>query len=174
MIRAYLDDWEWDCCGDPFRVGDTVTLQVREPRAALRTLLGALGDGLDLAESHHEVDADDAPARPVTGRVRRIVGVAVDHVEHSEPRMPRPAPLAPESPSEPSAGSEGLAWSAERSDPHIEQAYTIVSTPLDGTAREVAGVERVPAVARDGETVETPLTRAAEPIIGYLVDLDLA
>lgn len=173
MLRAYLDDWEWDCCGDPFRVGDTVTLQVREPRAALRTLLGALGEGLDLAESHHEVDADDEPTRPVTGRVRRIVGVAVDHVEHREPRIPQPTPLAPELPPEAEAGFGAIVLSAAPPDPHIEQTYTIVSTPVDGTGREVAGVERVPAVARYGEAGQA-LTMTTEPIIGYLVDLDPA
>ncbi len=176
MVRVYLEDWEWDCCGDPFQVGDTVTLQVREPRDALRGMLGgALGSSLELTESHHEVDPDDVASRPLTGRVCAIAGIAIDHTEHLEPILPPPSPLAPE-PVDP-ASSSGLGWFAHAPDarsPRLnEPAYTIVATPVDGTGRTVP-VSRVPATARYGEPAADAGAPPAEPIVGYVVDLEPA
>lgn len=165
MTTVYLDDWEWDCCGDPFTVGDRVTLQVRDASAALRALLGGtLGAHIDAAESHHEIDPDDPPARGLVGVVRSIVGVAVDHTEHREPRLPAPTPIAP-----PQMPVDGGVWLAVN--PVSERPDTIVSTPVDGTGRTVP-VSRVPAVPRFSEEEDAAGTPPTEPIIGYLVELD--
>lgn len=174
MVRVYLDEWEWDCCGEPFGVGDTVTLEVYPPNEELRSMLGGeLGESLDLVESHHEIGPDDPPTRTLAGVVRALSGLAVDYVEHHEPRLPTPTPLAPEFVSpEPRAPFEGVGWFASAPNA-AEPPYTIVSTPVDGTGRAVS-VQRVPAIARDNEPADAAGVRPAEPVMGYLIEVEPA
>lgn len=68
MIEVQLREWEQQCCGDPFRVGSTVTwkLVARDPsndggRAVAR-----------YREEHHDQTPEHVPHLPVTGAVRAI------------------------------------------------------------------------------------------------------
>lgn len=164
MVRIFLDAWEWDCCGTPFGPGDVVEFPVRAADERLRAAFAPLGATIDEVESHHEIDEPPSD-RTRKGTVRRIVGVALDHTERREPRSPAStgAPV--------SQRADGDAvWTAGVD---AGPSYTIVSTPVPGTAREVA-VDRVPARARIGQEQPglTPPTPPAEPVEGYLVDLD--
>ena len=66
MIEVERREWEQQCCGDPFRIGSTVTwkLVARDPGEE---------SGRPLAryrEEHHDQTPEHVPHLPVTGAVR--------------------------------------------------------------------------------------------------------
>jgi hypothetical protein len=72
-MKIWLEDWEWQCCGEPFAVGSEVEWGLMplssEDRLFLIEPLGAeTVDGLTHVETHHE-DARD-PVQPVRVRAR--------------------------------------------------------------------------------------------------------
>ena len=72
-----MEDWQHECCGDPFAIGDEVSWTVYEDETG------------EWREDHH----DGAPPASiaVTGTVRRIQVVEQDF-EEFEPRTWRPLP----------------------------------------------------------------------------------
>ena len=70
-----MDDWQLECCGDPFSVGERVswTVVVADD-GYLSNILGADADSITHAEEHHSDDTANLPS--VTGLVRSI------HVVH--------------------------------------------------------------------------------------------
>lgn len=72
-MLVYLAPWEFDCCGEPFAIGDEVTWSIapvveREPLAV--TLGTELAREVDGFETHHDDETDRT--RPVSGIVSRI------------------------------------------------------------------------------------------------------
>jgi hypothetical protein len=68
MIEVELHEWEQQCCGDPFRIGSTVTwkLVARDPdEDSGRPMPGYW-------EEHHDQTPEHVPHLPVTGTVRTI------------------------------------------------------------------------------------------------------
>ena len=66
MIEVELREWEQQCCGDPFRLGSTVTwkLVARDPNQdSGRPMPGYW-------EEHHDQISEHVPHLPVTGVVR--------------------------------------------------------------------------------------------------------
>src|SRR3546814_918354 len=99
MTRVWLSGWEWDCCGEPFEVGDTVDFGIAHRRAdeRLSGMLGAeLSATVDAVESHHEQELTDR----VRGVVTAVGEVSLQHVERRELRRPGhgAAPNAPAPP----------------------------------------------------------------------------
>jgi hypothetical protein len=77
--RVWVDQWQQECCGEPFAVGDTVEWNlepmVEEVRAFHRAMLGdEVADQItDAEERHGPSDADDDSGLPlVRGIVRSI------------------------------------------------------------------------------------------------------
>ncbi|MGQ1837464.1 DUF6578 domain-containing protein [Kocuria turfanensis] len=70
VIEVDLSEWEQQCCGDPFRVGSTVTwkLVARAPSQDA----GAVSR---YREEHHGETPEHVPHLPVIGTVRAILGL---------------------------------------------------------------------------------------------------
>jgi hypothetical protein len=61
--RVFYDDWQFECCGEPFAIGDEVTWDVEE--AAWLADLGP-----DVLHEHHHADMNETS--PLAGTVARI------------------------------------------------------------------------------------------------------
>jgi hypothetical protein len=74
MMRVWIEDWEWQCCGEPFAVGDEIEWGLL-PETDRSYLTGALG--IDVAnsithfETHHQLEDDEQPV-PTKARVESI------------------------------------------------------------------------------------------------------
>jgi hypothetical protein len=71
MVEVEISEWEQQCCGDPCRIGATVTwkLVARDP---------SKNDGRPAPryrEEHHGETPEHVPHLPVTGTVRDIQGL---------------------------------------------------------------------------------------------------
>lgn len=90
-MRVWLSHWEWGCCGEPFEVGETVTLGVTHQIGDwLNSTLGSeLAGTIDGVEMHHE----EEPPPQLTGVVRKIESVRRNR-EGSAP-MPGSVLLSP-------------------------------------------------------------------------------
>ena len=76
-MQVWLEDWEWQCCGEPFAVGAEVEWGLvpvsSESRSYLIDPLGAkVVAGITHCETHHEGEDDEQPI-PTRGRVKSIV-----------------------------------------------------------------------------------------------------
>jgi hypothetical protein len=92
-VQIWTEAWEWQCCGEPFAVGDEVEWGLRplsaESRAFLAEPLGTQSaEQLTHGETHHE-GADDEPTVPTRGRVESIQAVhwRVAPRSRSKPRV---------------------------------------------------------------------------------------
>ena len=69
-VRIWIDDWQMECCGKPFAIGDTVTwsLSAQVDSERLLRILGAT-PRVHYAEDHHGLKADAQPIRGVVGSI---------------------------------------------------------------------------------------------------------
>ena len=79
-MRVWLDNWEWQCCGEQFGVGSEVEWGLTPISPGERSfLLEPLGaevvDEISHCETHHEDSADDVQPVPARGRVESITAV---------------------------------------------------------------------------------------------------
>lgn len=161
MTRVWLSKWEWECCGDPFAIGDLVDLGIHT-RTVDAFLIDALGAGLaatvDAMESHHEEEYTDR----VRGRVAAVHAVTQDSIQRWSLR--RPGHGAPPDAVMPPDGEEwplrvvssagGFAVGAQPS------RYIIESIPVPNSATLVP----VRGVRLLGEREdETPVDRTGDP-----------
>jgi hypothetical protein len=60
-IRVWVDNWQMQCCGDPFAVGDEVSWKLQDRDSEwLEAIIGAdLAHGIDKAEEHHEGEGEE-------------------------------------------------------------------------------------------------------------------
>ncbi|MFB9645493.1 DUF6578 domain-containing protein [Microbacterium terregens] len=177
----WLADWEWECCGDPFAVGDDVDFGVvtRDPSSVLAETLGAaLAATVDALESHHEAEFTDR----VRGRVRAVHRVTYEVIERRTLR--RPGHGAPPTAQMPANGAE---WPMARHElgngvfvGSRPFRYVIEVVPVPGSAalETVFGV-RLPAPSQDGFapsaadlTTDAPAERSSRSHIGWLVDIE--
>jgi hypothetical protein len=75
-VRVWIEAWEWQCCGDPFKLGSNVMWGLLPASAHLRSALAVeFGEGvaqqLTHYETHHEIDGDPETV-PTRGRVEAI------------------------------------------------------------------------------------------------------
>ncbi|MBE1564789.1 DUF6578 domain-containing protein [Nonomuraea africana] len=83
-LVVWVDDWQMQCCGDPFGVGSRVSWKLGEPdRDWLATVLGDVR--VDKAEDHHLVPADT----PVTEAV--VTAISAVHCAYA----PKPGATSP-------------------------------------------------------------------------------
>lgn len=166
--RVWLHEWEWACCGDPFRVGDDVTLMVdREITSELRTYAGdTIAATLDAVESHHE----EGGATPLVGTVRAVYGVVIEYRERRVPRVPRPPRRPPMLLREPSPGVAGFYVGAFRST-GPEAEYAIVAETIPGTAR-LLGTSVVPW--EPSEPGIDAATQEGQRFSAYVVDVEVS
>ena len=78
-LRVFVSDWQYECCGDPFAVGDEVTWTVEPTPPGDETLRAA---GVEAYEDHHEMA--ESPTREVSGTVRGIAILARQFREDAE------------------------------------------------------------------------------------------
>ena len=74
-LRAYLTDWEQDCCGSPLRVGEGGEVTLGPATEWVR------GRGLGPVDAYvtmHDVDDDAAPPHRVRARLLRVQEVRFD------------------------------------------------------------------------------------------------
>lgn len=178
MTRVWLSGWEWECCGDPFTVGDLVDfgIQSRTVDAFLIDTLGVeLAATVDAAESHHEEEYTDR----VRGRVAAVHAVTQDSIQRWSLR--RPGHGAPPDAVMPPDGKQwplnGLSLGNGVFVGSRPTRYISESVPVPNSAAlvPVRGV-RLPRERED----DTPVDRSGDPpperLIrtqpGWLVDVD--
>jgi len=85
-IGVMVSNWEQECCGSPFRVGDDVQWDLTWSQEWIRRTLGPeAAENVDYAETHH--GGDDSPRTSVTGNVISIRAVD-QRVHRSDPAGP--------------------------------------------------------------------------------------
>lgn len=180
MTRLWLTEWEWACCGDPFRLGDEVDFGVesRTAHPALAEELGAeLAATVDAMESHHVEEFTDR----VRGRVVAISAVTREVIERRSLRPPGHG--APPNAAMPADGDE---WPIVLANPAAARSwgtrpsrFVIEVVPVPGAAQltPVHGV-RLPVDDEDDESASTaeradpPPERRRRSLGGWLVDVD--
>ncbi|MGW0764721.1 DUF6578 domain-containing protein [Streptomyces sp. NPDC002676] len=88
LMRVFYEDWQMECCGTPFAVGDTVAWKLvaydaKAPR-------DGVGYGAQAWVENH-----GGPDRPTAGRVRSVDLVRQEYLAHHDPRaveLPDPEP----------------------------------------------------------------------------------
>jgi hypothetical protein len=171
MVEVLLWEWEWECCGEPFAVGDRVEFGVVAADDAVRELCAPAAEP-EFVETHHERE----PELDISGVVRSVSSLTVAH------RMLR-VPRRPAAPEITRFSSPGAEWAIE-----VRPApYVLTSQELTGTARSepLGGVSRAveeAAVEEDavGDDDAEPAARVPDPAagelrrqrIGYLVTID--
>ncbi|MET9085815.1 DUF6578 domain-containing protein [Streptomyces sp. NPDC004237] len=90
LLKVFYEDWQMECCGTPFGVGDEVNWKLVAYGA--RTLRESAGYGAEAWVENH-----GGPDLPTTGRVQALSLV------HEEFRF-----AAPEAPEDPGKGAGGL------------------------------------------------------------------
>lgn len=93
-LLVFVTPWEFDCCGEPFAVGDEVAWNVAPvaEREQFSDALGAeLASEVDVFETHHELDRPGENL--VTGTVVQIRAAIVEMASAPEnPAFFRPVP----------------------------------------------------------------------------------
>ncbi|MDY0830581.1 DUF6578 domain-containing protein [Microbacterium sp. BG28] len=161
MVDVLLWAWEWECCGEPFAVGDRVEFGVVAADEAVRELCAPAAEP-EFVETHHERE----PELHISGVVRSVAGLTVAHRMMRVSRQP-PAPEITR------FSSPGAEWAIEaRPTP-----YVLTSERSPGTAQ----LEPLPGVTRtvedDGDAFAVPEPDWADGEIrrrleGYLVTID--
>lgn len=85
---VYVEAWQLQCCGEPFKVGDTVEWNCSDSvdREFLAMILGDAGaDKVTHVEDHHDVAG---PLSPLTGRVTGIASVSCSTEVQGDLRVP--------------------------------------------------------------------------------------
>ncbi|RZS31390.1 hypothetical protein EV193_11481 [Herbihabitans rhizosphaerae] len=72
-VSVMVEDWQYDCCGEAFAVGDTVTWRLHDAAWWVELFADDAPSGL-LTQEHHSGVPDHPPT--TTGVVRRIRQVA--------------------------------------------------------------------------------------------------
>lgn len=72
MTRVFYVDWQMQCCGTPFAVGDTVTWTVGDATSISDWLTTVEPRGVDWTEEHHQ---EEYIVGSVSGVVERIQAV---------------------------------------------------------------------------------------------------
>lgn len=74
-LVVWVDDWQMQCCGDPFSVGSRVSWKLGPPDLDwLATVLGPVQ--VDRAEDHHDLFTADTPATEAVVRAISAVHCA--------------------------------------------------------------------------------------------------
>jgi hypothetical protein len=75
-VRVWLTAWEWQCCGEPFRVGAEVLWPVVPASDVTGSWLAEpLGKEVARAITHYETHHDEEPAPTIRARVVSIDAV---------------------------------------------------------------------------------------------------
>lgn len=93
-LKVWVDDWQMQCCGAPFSVGDEVSWTLREPDTAwLEAVLDKdVAGGIGGAEEHHGGVSEDAV--PTVGTVVAIHAVHCRYAPLSDEAGTRLVPVA--------------------------------------------------------------------------------
>ncbi|MFC9929862.1 DUF6578 domain-containing protein [Streptomyces sp. NPDC127190] len=151
-MRVFYEDWQMECCGTPFAVGDEVAWRlVRYDGRARRR---GEGHGAEAWVENH-----GGPDRATTGRVAAIELVCREYLVHTDPRV-RELMARPPAPTGPEPAGLVLLPAAHRAE------------PLPGT------LTREPADASPGRFEEEPPAGGEGPyrvrrVEGLLVTLDV-
>jgi hypothetical protein len=93
-IKVWMDDWQMQCCGEPFAVGDEVSWTLRDPDTEwLALVLGSEpAGGVDKAEEHHGGIGEGAT--PTVGIVTAIHAVRCRYAPLPDEAETQFAPVA--------------------------------------------------------------------------------
>ncbi len=87
--RVWIDNWQMQCCGDPFRVGQQVQFSTTSnvDRDFLGVVLGAeAAAALTDYEDHHDLDV--GPLTPLIGTVDRIEAISCRYEQRDRAMYP--------------------------------------------------------------------------------------
>jgi hypothetical protein len=116
-MTIWIDSWQMQCCGEPFRLGSRVawTLRAADPDWLAATLGADAQQAVDAAEEHHgAVPADTVPTR---GTVRRIAAVHCRLAPESGSDAPAVGPVAGTGVLTGVGSADG--WTEDRGDEHF-------------------------------------------------------
>lgn len=158
IVRVWLSGWEWECCGDPFTVGSTVTFSCHPPQGNwfVEQFGADFAASIALVEEHHDDGGDDRPVQALAGTVRSIHAVVVD--EHVI-RVPRPSHTASERFDLGNGVSVGFG---------LTRPYVLTAEPMLGTVR-LRAAPRVPAKADRDATGSAEAGSRPDPEEGAIV-----
>jgi hypothetical protein len=131
-VRVWIEDWEWQCCGEPFAVGDEIEwgLLPDGDRSYLTRPLGAeVANAITHFETHHQAEDDEQPTA-TRGRVESIEA-AYWHLAPrpgEDPRVLYPVEETGVLASRVTADG----WEPERADGRTFEGYIVTLTPLSG------------------------------------------
>ena len=180
VTRVWLETWEWECCGEPFGIGDEVDLLLltRAPSTAFVESVGLeLAATTDAIESRHQ-ETQTIPEDRVRGRVRGIHAVVQEHLETRHLRRPGyGAPADAEMP------AEGEEWPFSGRD--LGNGFMVGSRPTKWMIESVpvlgavtlAPRDRVPgrtaeqATEPSDENAEPPAERRTTSVVAWVVDV---
>jgi len=86
---VWVSDWQLQCCGEEFAVGDEVTWTVVTRSRASGSWAPVLGEEQEAAITLHYERHEDEPLSSVTGVVRRIRMMCCRHAPSPPPDDPR-------------------------------------------------------------------------------------
>ncbi len=89
LRRVWIDGWQIQCCGDPFRVGQHVQFSTTSEadREFLDAVLGEDGAAaVTDYEDHHDLDV--GPMTRLTGTVERIEAISCRYEPHDRAMYP--------------------------------------------------------------------------------------
>jgi hypothetical protein len=94
LATVWIEDWQQQCCGQPFAVGSRVSWTLIVPDAErLASVLGPdLSASITHAEEHHGGRPEHAAATMGTVRSIRAVRCRYAHLPGADSRMHRPVP----------------------------------------------------------------------------------
>ena len=90
-VTVWIDNWEWQCCGEPFEVGSNVLWGLvpasEQFKSELAKQLGEVADRLTHCETHHDMDDEIRPI-PIRGKVEGIYAVYwIRESQRDDPRV---------------------------------------------------------------------------------------
>jgi len=93
-ILVWVDDWQMQCCGEPFAVGSPVSWTLEDPDPDW--LAAIVGDDLaarvDAAEEHHRGGPEQGPRTDGTVLSIRTVHCRYEAADPEHPQMMSPVP----------------------------------------------------------------------------------
>ncbi|MEX8031534.1 DUF6578 domain-containing protein [Microbacterium sp. 20-116] len=181
MTRVWLDSMEWECCGDPFAVGDDVDFVIEGRTLSvefIRNLGAELAATVDAFEARHPEDPiDDRVRGRVTG-VQIVLQETVDrfslrrpgHGATADAEMPAEEELRPLSGRELEGGffigTRPSRW-IRASEPVPEAIELVPTDTVPGERPESSD-----PVAEDDLDVPEPAEQHRRVRRGWLVDVD--
>jgi hypothetical protein len=133
-VRVWISDWQWECCGEPFSVGDSIEWgllpETSDGRASLTGPLGVdVADAIThFYEAHPDEDDEQQPiATP--GRIESVEAVYWQYASRPGSDSRTRYPVEGSGVTEPRSKVDG--WESERPDRREFVGYIVSLSPVN-------------------------------------------